>query len=166
MVAERIEQAYRRLHPRLWHALLAYCGNAEVASDAESEAFTQALRRGKEIEDVDAWVWRSAFRIAAGLLKSQPVLMDLFEPAELISDRGTSTQPNVIEFMSMLSDLTDQQRAIAALRYIGNFRATEIAELLDTSPGAVRVQLHRAHSQLRAQIRPDFEQSMGEQDDR
>ena len=68
MSAQRIEDAYRRMHPRLWHALLAYGGDPDLASDAESEAFAQAIRRGNELEDVEAWVWRSAFRIAAGLL--------------------------------------------------------------------------------------------------
>jgi DNA-directed RNA polymerase specialized sigma24 family protein len=54
--------------------------------------------------------------------------------------------------MSMLSGLSDQRRAAVALRYVGNFRPTEIAALLDTSSGAVRVQLHRAHNQLRAAL--------------
>ena len=148
MATDRIEDAYRRLHPRLWHALLAYGGNVEVASDAESEAFVQAIRRGDEIRDVDAWVWRSAFRIAAGLLKQRPLLVTSDEQAATRVD-GSELQPHLIEFMSMLSDLTDQQRAIVALRYVGNFRATEIADLIDSSAASVRVQLHRAHKHLR-----------------
>src|SRR5262245_53877935 len=64
----RVEAAYRAVHPRLWRALLAFTGDAELASDAESEAFAQVLRRGDAVDDVAAWVWRSAFRIAAGLL--------------------------------------------------------------------------------------------------
>jgi len=38
------------------------------------------------------------------------------------------------------------------LRHVGGFTSTEIAELLDTSPTTVRVQLHRAHGSLRRSL--------------
>ena len=53
---DRVEAAYRAVHTRLWRALLAFTGDAELASDAEAEAFAQALRRGDAVEDVEAWV--------------------------------------------------------------------------------------------------------------
>jgi len=53
------------------------------------------------------------------------------------------------EFLSLLEGLSDQQRSIVALRCIGEFTPSEIAEVLHTSPGSVRVQLHRAHAHLR-----------------
>jgi len=56
-------------HERLWRSLLAYAGDPEVASEAAAEAFAQAVRRGAALRDPAAWVWRSAFRIAAGLVR-------------------------------------------------------------------------------------------------
>ena len=41
-----IEEAYRAHHQRLWRALFAYCGDADVATDAAAETFSQALGRG------------------------------------------------------------------------------------------------------------------------
>ena len=38
------------------------------------------------------------------------------------------------------------------LRYAGGFPPAEIADVLDTTPGTVRVQLHRAHHHLRGQM--------------
>ena len=145
MTADRVEEAYRRLHPRLWRALLAYCGDPHVASDAEAETFDQALRRGDEIRDVDAWIWRSAFKIAAGLLADQ-------RSRRVPVDDGTTLllyDSPIIDLLSQLGELSDQQRAIVVLRYAGNFRPTEIAELIDSTPGSVRVQLHRSLTQLR-----------------
>ncbi len=148
MDAIRVEDAYRRVHPRLWRALFAYGGDVEIAGDAEAEAFTQAIRRGREIRDVDAWVWRCAFRIAAGLLQDRRTLglgdFHLDRPDGGVEDRS------VIVFLSQLDGLSDQQRAIVVLRYVGQFRPAEIADLLNTSPGSVRVQLHRAHTHLRS----------------
>ena len=37
-------------------------------SDAVAEVFAQAARRGTAIEDIGRWVWKAAFRIAAGML--------------------------------------------------------------------------------------------------
>ncbi len=146
MTTDRVEDAYRRIHQRLWHALLGFTGDPEVASDAEAEAFTQAIRRGAGIDDVEAWVWRCAFRVAAGLLQDRAR-----------RDPGGWTDPSdigvldssVVDFLAQLGGLSDQQRAVVVLRYVGGFHPAEIAELLHTSPGTVRVQLHRAHTHLR-----------------
>ena len=49
---ERLERLYREQGARMWHAVLAFAGDPEVASDAVAEAFAQALRRGDEIRDL------------------------------------------------------------------------------------------------------------------
>jgi DNA-directed RNA polymerase specialized sigma24 family protein len=144
---QRVETVYRAVHPRLWRALLAYTGNAELASDAESEAFAQVLRRGDAVDDVAGWVWRSAFRIASGLLAARSSTSDP-DPV----DGWTSPAGSVVEFLSLLGELSPQQRACVALRYVGEYTPSEIGELLGTSAGTVRVQLNRAHAVLRHTI--------------
>ena len=141
---DRVEAVYRSVHPRLWRSLLSYTGDAELASDAEAEAFAQVLRRGDAVDDVAAWVWRSAFRIASGLLaaRSRPTRS---RPAEV----STPPTGSVAEFLGLLAELSPQQRACVALRYVGEYTSPEIGELLGTSAGTVRVQLHRAHAALR-----------------
>jgi RNA polymerase sigma-70 factor (ECF subfamily) len=144
---DRVEAVYRAIHPRLWRTLLAYTGDAELASDGEAEAFAQALRRGDAIDDVEAWVWRSAFRIASGLLASRSKSIDL----RAVDGWMTSTG-SVAEFLCLLADLSPQQRACVALRYVGDYTSPEIGKLLGTSAGTVRVQLNRAHAALRNTI--------------
>lgn len=143
---DRVEAAYRVVHVRLWKALLAFTGDAALASDAEAEAFAQVLRRGDIVDDVEAWVWRSAFRIASGLLASRST--------DLASvDGSVSPAQSTTEFLSLLEGLSKQQRACVALRYVGQYTSVEIGELLGTSAGTVRVQLSRAHAVLRDQLR-------------
>ncbi|MGI9028838.1 MAG: RNA polymerase sigma factor [Ilumatobacteraceae bacterium] len=142
-----MEAVYRSVHPRLWRSLLSYTGDAELASDAEAEAFSQVLRRGDAVDDVAAWVWRSAFRIASGLLAARSRSNDV-PPAS----GSTPATESVAEFLSLLADLSPQQRACVALRYVGKYTSPEIGELLGTSAGTVRVQLHRAHAALRHTI--------------
>jgi DNA-directed RNA polymerase specialized sigma24 family protein len=68
---DRIERLYRERGDRIWRGLLAFSGDPEVASDAVAEAFAQVLRRGDAVRDPERWVWRAAFRIAAGELKER-----------------------------------------------------------------------------------------------
>ena len=144
---DRVEALYRSVHARLWRSLLSYTGDADLASDAEAEAFAQLLRRGDAVEDVGAWVWRSAFRIAAGLL------MDKSNSTR--ATRADGSEPadgSVAEFLGLLVGLSPQQRACVALRYVGEYTSAEIGEILGTSAGTVRVQLNRAHAALRQTI--------------
>ena len=144
---DRVEAVYRSVHPRLWRSLLSYTGDAELASDAEAEAFAQVLRRGDAVDDVAAWVWRSAFRIASGLLAARSRSNEP-RPAEIVD----AIDGSVAEFLGLLAELSPQQRACVALRYVGEYTSPEIGELLGTSAGTVRVQLHRAHAALRHTI--------------
>jgi len=63
---EQIECLYRERGDRICRGLLAFSGDPEVANDAVAEAFAQVLRRGDEVRDPERWIWRAAFRIAAG----------------------------------------------------------------------------------------------------
>lgn len=146
MRSNDVEAVYRAEHRLLWRSLLSYTCDPEMASDAESEAFTQAMRRGDKIADLSAWVWRAAFRIAAGMLAARS--HDQAMLARLTAE--PTLERSLLDFLALLGDLSEQQRACVALRYTGGFSASEIAEMLGTSPGTVRVQLHRAHSALRA----------------
>ena len=154
----RVEVVYRRDHARLWRSLLAFTGDPELASEAEAEAFAQVLRRGEAVQDVAAWVWRSAFRIAIGLLGAarshDEFVRRLAEDARL--------EPSHAEFLALLGSLSQQQRACVVLRYTGGFTSEEIADLIGSSAGTVRVQLHRAHATLRAELDPnEIERRLG-----
>src|SRR5437016_3806352 len=62
---------YEAQRGKLWRSLVGFAGDPDVASDAVAEAFAQALARGDEIRDPEAWVWRVAFRVAARELQRQ-----------------------------------------------------------------------------------------------
>lgn len=157
---DRLEEVYRGQHDRLWRSLLAYTGNSDLASEAVAETFSQAVARGDAIRDPAAWVWRSAFRIAGGLMAERgsaaggAAFDDLAPLATSGYDgRGNELDTSLAEFLDQLGGLSDQQRAVVVLRYAGGFQPADIAELLGTTAGTVRVQLHRAHAHLRERIK-------------
>ncbi len=156
LLMDPIEEVYRSQHRRLWTSLLAFTGDPDLAAEAEAEAFSQAVTRGDDIRNPRAWVWRSAFKIAAGMLADRRAAWQETPPAGEASGEteaaGAQPDASLTEFLDLLGTLSQQQRLVVVLRYAGDFKPTEIAELLETTPGTVRVQLHRAHQHLRERI--------------
>jgi RNA polymerase sigma-70 factor (ECF subfamily) len=139
-----VESVYRQDGDRLWRSLYAYAGNADVASDAVAEAFAQALRRGTAIRDVRGWVWRSAFRLAAGDLKRQSSLSRGPVPEGALHDAHPDE-----ELLQALQGLTPQQRAVIVLHYYADCPVREIARRTGINPLAVRAHLSRGRKHLR-----------------
>jgi RNA polymerase sigma-70 factor (ECF subfamily) len=138
-----IEAVYREQAPRLWRSLLAYTGDAAIADDAMAEAFAQALRRGKAVREPERWVWRAAYRIAAGSLKerARPHAAAV-EPTYHLDEVPSS-------LAEALASLTPGQRAAIVLHYYADLRVSDVAEVLGTSTAAVKVSLMRARRRLR-----------------
>ena len=138
-----IEHLYREEGRRLWWALVAFSGDPEVASDAVAEAFAQALSRGDTLVDPLAWIWRAAFRVAAGELKRRRRvdhrLPDVSEPSE----------QRASELVTLLGQLPRNQRAAIVLHYYADRPVRDVAAALGVSPATARVHLHRGRRRLK-----------------
>lgn len=144
-------------HERLWRSLLAYAGDPDVASEAAAEAFAQAVRRGAALRDPAAWVWRAAFRIAAGLLaarrRDRARAPGPGQDAEVAS--ADTLPDDAVALLDALARLDDLDRRVVVLSLVGGLTAAEVGAVVDASPGAVRVRLHRARARLRAALEPE-----------
>src|SRR5687767_819050 len=123
----QLEALYRVDGARLWRALFAFAGDPEVASDSVAEAYAQALRRGTAVNDPQAWVWRAAFRIAAGELKKRS------STTSPIPDSGYLDHHVDMELMDALAQLPDRQRAAVVLFYYADVSVRDIARRTGTS---------------------------------
>ena len=148
--ANNVEAVYRQDGPRLWRAIFAYAGDEEVASDAVAEAFTQALRRGSEIRDVRAWVWRAAFRLAAGDLKGRSVVTYAQLP-----DVSTDDPRPDEALLAALQGLTPQQRVVIVLHYYVDCPVAEISRRTGMNQLVVRAHLSRGRKRLRLLLGDD-----------
>jgi len=137
-----IETVYRQHGARLWRAVFAYSQDRNIADDAVAEAFAQALKRGDAIRTPEKWVWKAAFRIAAGRLK------DRRREMPLIGVRPATDPEPAWDLLAALRELPVRQRACIVLHYYGGYRTGEIAAMLGTSPAAVRMQLTRGRRSL------------------
>ena len=144
-----LEEVYREEGDGLWRAVLAFAGDPEVASDAVAEAFAQALRRGEAIRDPKRWVWRAAFRIAAGDLAARRRTVDA--PAE----RALGMEEEVVELIETLKRLPMKQRAAVVLHHGAGYPTREVAAIIGSTSAAVRVHLSRGRRRLRELLKED-----------
>jgi RNA polymerase sigma-70 factor (ECF subfamily) len=136
-----IEQTYREEGNRLYYALLAYTGDADVAREAVAEAFARALAHEDSIRDVAPWVWRVAFRVASDDLQHRKRLASSSEIEELPT-------PEPYDLVEALRHLPERQRASIVLHYYAGYSLNEIASILGTRKGTVGVHLHRGRARL------------------
>jgi RNA polymerase sigma-70 factor, ECF subfamily len=140
---ERFDRLYRAERERLWRALYALVRNADIASDAVAEAFAQCIRRGEQVRDPRAWVWKAAFAIARGELQERSRWTALSE-----SEPAAPPDSSLERVLTALAGLSPKQRAVILLRHYAGYRSREVADLLGMAPATVRVHLARGRRNL------------------
>jgi RNA polymerase sigma-70 factor (ECF subfamily) len=146
-----LEAVYREHGDRLWRALMAFTGDRGLADETVSEAFAQALRRGDQIRDPLRWVWRAAFRIAAGDLQRRRGL-------PLAPSGGSYEDPEPpTDLLRALAALSPKQRSSVLLHHYAGYPVNDVARIIGSTSAAVRVHLLRGRRKLR--------QLLEEQDD-
>lgn len=138
-----VELLYREEGPTLWRALVGYTGMSEVASDAVAEAFAQALRRGESLTNPSAWIWRVAFRIAAGEMKRMRTEVTrsveaAFEPPEHLQD-----------LVEALRSVSPNQRLALILHDYADRPIGEVSEVIGITRATVYVHLSQGRRRLR-----------------
>ena len=143
----RVERVYREDGARLWRAMVAFTGDPETASDVVAEAFAQCLHRGDAVRSPERWVWRAAFRIAAGELKRRRE-----RPPPSVEAVDASSE-GIIDVLAALQKLPRKQRAAVVLRHSLGYTPREIASILEMAPPTARVHITRGLKRLRELLR-------------
>jgi RNA polymerase sigma-70 factor (ECF subfamily) len=141
------EGLYREQGARLYHALLGFTGDRDVARDAVAEAFARGISSTSAIRDPVPWLWRVAFRVAGDELKRRGGLAQLAE-----SEQAPPEPPELFEALAQLSE---RQRAAVMLHYYAGYALDEIAAILGTKKGTIGVHLHRGRARLKQLLEVD-----------
>jgi RNA polymerase sigma-70 factor (ECF subfamily) len=143
--ATGLEVVYRDEGPAIWRALLAFTADRAVAEDALSEAFAQALARGDALRDPARWIWRVAFRVAAGELQARRR-----EAGELIVEPSYEMPEPIQPVIDALAQLSPNQRLAVVLHDYADRPVPEIARTNGSSRATVYVHLSQGRKRLRA----------------
>jgi RNA polymerase sigma factor (sigma-70 family) len=152
---EELLQAHEAM---VWTLCLRMTGNRALAQDAHQETFIRVWKglatfRGEA--RASTWIWRIAVRCCREQLERERRLPlvdgggDGPEPAapglgaDVALERGDAAR-----FLTGL--LNPRERALVHLFYTQELSCHEVAEVLEMSPGSVRVALHRARETMKA----------------
>jgi DNA-directed RNA polymerase specialized sigma24 family protein len=137
----------------LERALILFTGDREVARDAVAEAFAQAIAARERLHSPQAWVWRAAFRIAAGDLKRRS------KPSASVQEDFYVMPETVIDVVRALSQLSRKQRASIVLHHYAGYPTKDVARMIDSTTAAVTVHLSVGRKHLRSLLEDDDEGS-------
>ena len=138
------------------YSYVAYrIGPGSDAEDVTSEAMLRAVRyrssfdpkRGKPL----SWLIGIARTCIADHQSAR--MLSVSEPPELVSEEDVAH--DVVERLSLVeavSRLDSKDRELVALRYGADLSTRQIADLLEMSPNAVDVALHRCRTRLRVEL--------------
>ncbi len=146
----QLAAVYERESARLWRALVGFSGDPTIASDAVAEAFAQALARGDEIDSADRWVWKAAFRIAAGELKRRQ-----HDGRSLPEPTGDELPEPVDHLVAALRQLSPNQRMAVVLHDYADRPTAEVAAVMGIARATVYVHLSEGRRRLRALLEDD-----------
>jgi len=125
----------------------------EDAEDIVQEALLRAYLSLSQLRDpvrFSAWLCGIAVNLAKMQLRRRALEKRVFAGPSL--DSGSEER----ELLRLVRDAVDVlpvgQREVVLMHYVDDLSCEEIAALLGSSPGAVRVRLHRARQQLREEL--------------
>lgn len=140
---DEIDRLYDEQAPMLWRALVGYSADPEVANDAVSEAFAQAMAHFDRIEHPKAWLWTAAFRIAAGELQRRR-----HESGTELSLSYELPEP-VDHLVAALREISPNQRLAVILHDYADRPTEEIARIMNVTRTTVHVHLSQGRRRLR-----------------
>ena len=154
---------YRRYLDRVYGYAFYQLGDHHDAEDATERTFTAALRSLPEFRDQGstfrAWLFRIAHNTIANAHRSRArrrtePLPDDFERAAPNADPAgqVAMADELREIRRAVAQMPDDRRQVILLRFVDDLTTAEIAAVLDRSPGAVRVLLHRSLKDLAARL--------------
>lgn len=145
---ETLERLWRDEGARLWRAVAAFAGDAEVANDAVSESFAQALAHQDRIRDPLAWIWRTAFRLAMREVRQRRRRPP---PGPLAYEMG----PILVDVLEALKHLSPKQRAVILMCDYADRSSREVAKTLGITQATVRSHLSQGRRRLRELLREE-----------
>jgi len=146
---------YRRYLDRVYAYAFYQLGDHHDAEDATERTFLAALAALPAFRDEGstfrAWLFRIAHNTVANVHRSRSrrravPLPDEFEPHAPDADPASlvARAEEQRRILRAVTALPDDRRQVVLLRFVDGLSTAEICQVLDRSPGAVRVLQHRA----------------------
>lgn len=161
-----MEELISRSYRPAYTLALRLLGNPDDAAEATQDAYVRmmkGLRTFREVGAFPTWLFKIVSNVCMTEMRkrSRRAIPSEF-PAEQEHERAPDAEEVAVgelvrhEIERCIERLPDVYRTVIVLRDIYGMSGGEVAEVLDVSPGAVKVRLHRARRRLRDEILTEF----------
>lgn len=156
----RLGELFERYHQRLYGFFVRLTNQPSVSEDLVQIVFYRILKYRHTYRDegkFTAWIYHLARKVAADHFRKHAHAPAATDPADLhehaddgpAPDARAATSDDLALLRTALARLPLEHREVLVLSRLQNVEHREIARLLDTSVGAVKVRVHRALKELR-----------------
>jgi len=162
----------KKYKTKVYHLAYSITHDTLAADDLAQEVFIKAyfaLDRFREKSEFGTWIYRIAVNHCRDFLRKKNRMTQI--PLENIIGKLSAKEEDILPeekeqeetqrrkiVHTTIQTLPDKYRIILSLRDIQEFPYSEIAKILDISPGTVDSRLHRARKMLRKKLEPFFSQ--------
>lgn len=163
---ERFSLLYERYADRLYRYLLARARSPESAADIVGDAMAEAFERIHEYRPERGRFSTWIFTIANRRLIDRQRRQGRWRRFLSSHRKSANVSPDAVldlvvrreeggRVYAALDGLSETNQRIVILRFAGGLNSVEIGELLDLSPGAVRMRLQRSLRVLASELEDD-----------
>ncbi|MBN2060478.1 MAG: RNA polymerase sigma factor [Deltaproteobacteria bacterium] len=149
---QEFEAFYRKQQERLFTYLLRITGDYHISMDVMQESFTRYLERyPKETRNISLLyaIARNYFLDYKRKNKKEQVLEDDKEDCSTNQEDDLQVKQEYRRALRAMKRLDDDEREILALVLDGDLSYKEIASLVGTTEGNLKVKVHRARVKLK-----------------
>ena len=158
LVSVEFKRRLTAARPRLYRTAFVWTKSRELADDLVQETATKALRKAKQLRDIDAldaWLFRIMMNCWRDYLRQNPSTEDI-DNHEISTENTPETDNSRSELIrlvrSAVGQLPDAFRQTVTLVDLEGFSYVETAEILNVPVGTVMSRLSRARSRLRDRL--------------
>lgn len=143
---DTLEVLFREEYAPMVRLAYTLVGNNAEAEELVQDSFADVHRRLDEIREPGAYLRTSVVSRCRSLLRRRRVMQQ--HPPQPPDDLPGDAS----ELWDVLAGLSEDQRIAVVLRYYGQYRASEIAQIMDVPGSTVRSHLKRGLATLRKEL--------------
>jgi RNA polymerase sigma-70 factor (ECF subfamily) len=154
----QLAELYEEYYDRIAHYALAHIGDRNDAEDIAGETFLKALKSIDSYQErgvpMQAWLFKIAHNLIVDYLRKKAKLrvqpIDA-TPIPVYDDPAAVAERNIEldRVTTAMTELTNDQREVVRLRFLGGLTSKEVAMIMNKSDGSVREMQRAAIEKLR-----------------
>jgi RNA polymerase sigma-70 factor (ECF subfamily) len=154
----RFDELYRLHVNRVFATCLRMTGDRTEAEELTQDVFVHIWEKRRQYRDegsLGGWVHRVAVNLVLNRLRSDRRRRGRLEVVAAESSDASSGPRRPEDRVALeraIADLPERARAVLVLYDIDGYAQLEIAQMMQTSVGTVKAQLHRARRLLREHL--------------